>query len=160
MNAITITRIEQLYPVLKTKAYQLIDTLAKQGITVEISQGLRTWPEQDALYQQGRTIPGKVVTNCKPGQSWHQFACAFDVDIVTQQGLDWTGNDAAWNATIASGLDLGLVAGAEFRSFPDKPHFQFTGRFPATPDDEVLALFQGGGIMAVWSEIDKSLSTI
>lgn len=122
---------------------------------MEVAQGLRTWPQQQALYDQGRTLPGKIVTNAKPEQSWHTFGCAFDIAIVTAYGLDWTGNDAAWQACISLGESLGLTAGAEWRTFPDKPHFQLTGRFPATPDDEVLYLFKNGGLDAIWTEIDK-----
>lgn len=158
MNQSTVARLEQLLPALKVKGYQLIQQLSLQGIDVEISQGLRTWPEQEALYAKGRTAPGPKVTNAKPEQSWHTFGCAFDVDIeTTSGGLDWTGNSPAWLSTIAAGKALGLTAGAEFRTFPDKPHFQLTGRFPVTPDDEVMALFHGGGLAAVWEEVSKSL---
>jgi hypothetical protein len=81
-----------------------------------------------------------------------------DFDIQVSGGsLDWSGNDPAWKSTIAAGEALGLYSGAEFRTFPDKPHFQLTGRFPVTPDDEVLILFKGGGLDAVWAEIAKSL---
>src|SRR5277367_5353031 len=156
MNASTVARIEQLYPKLKAKAYQLIQQLSLQGIDCEVDQGLRTWPQQEALYAQGRNgNPVPVVTNARPEQSWHTFGCAFDVDIVTTSGLDWSGTSPAWDSTIIAGQSLGLVSGAEWRTFPDKPHFQMTGRFPVTPDDEVLALFQGGGLAAVWQEIDK-----
>lgn len=159
MNPTTVSRLAELYPPLSKLAEQLINQLAAQGIDVEVSQGLRTWPEQEALYAQGRTTPGRVVTNAKPEQSWHTFGCAFDVDIVTDSGLDWTGNDSRWISTIAAGESLGLFAGASFRAFPDKPHFQLTGRFPVTPDDEVLYLFKGGGLQGVWDEITKSLTT-
>ena len=158
MNAATAIRLNELYPPLAQLATQLINQLAAQGVDVEVSQGLRTWPEQEALYAQGRTAPGPIVTRAKPEQSWHTFGCAFDIDIQTTVGtLDWTGNSPAWMATIAAGEGLGLTAGAEFRTFPDKPHFQFTGRFPVTPDDEVLYLFRNGGLQAVWDEITKSL---
>jgi peptidoglycan L-alanyl-D-glutamate endopeptidase CwlK len=157
MNPSTIARLNQLFPPLAQKGYALIRQLAAQGIDVEVSQGLRTWPEQEALYAKGRTTPGPIVTMASPDKSWHTFGCAFDVDIVTAGGLDWSGNSPAWKLTIDCGQSLALVAGAEFRTFPDKPHFQLTGRFPVTPDDEVLILFRGGGLQAVWDEISKSL---
>jgi len=157
MNPTTVARLEQLFPPLTEKAYELIRQLGQQGIDVEVSQGLRTWPEQEALYAQGRTSPGPVVTRARPDQSWHTYGCAFDIDIQTTDGIDWTGTSPAWQASISAGEALGLMAGAEFRIFPDKPHFQLTGRFPVTPDDEVLILFRGGGLAAVWDEITKSL---
>lgn len=160
MNSITVSRLEKLYPALKVKAEQLIHKLELQDIDVEVSQGLRSWADQEALYAQGRTLPGKIVTNAKPEQSWHTFGCAFDFDIQTSEGIDWTGNDEAWNATIAAGELLGLYSGSEFRTFPDKPHFQLTGRFPVTPNAEVLALYKSGGLAAVWAEIDKILAPV
>jgi len=154
MNQSTVDRLEQLFPPLKLKAYQLIQQLALKGIDVEVSQGLRSWAEQEALYAKGRTEPGAIVTNAKPEQSWHTFGCAFDVDIQDSAGvLDWSGTSPAWLATISAGEGLGLYAGAEFRTFPDKPHFQLTGRFPVTPNAEVLALYESGGLPAVWAAI-------
>lgn len=153
MNSTTVVRIEQLYPPLKVKAYQLIQTLSIQGIEVEVSQGLRTWPEQMTLYNQGRTLPGPIVTNASPSQSWHTFGMAFDIDIVTDHGLDWTGDDAAWNVTISTGESLSLYAGALFRSFPDKPHFQWKA-CPVSPDDMIVSIFKGGGLSKVWKYID------
>ena len=141
-------------PSLKVKAYQLIQQLSLKGIDVEVSQGLRTWAEQEALYAQGRTTPGRIVTNAQPDQSWHTYGCAFDIDIVVANGgIDWSGTSPAWNLAISTGMGLGLYAGAEFRTFPDKPHFQLTGRFPVTPNEEVLALYHSGGLQSVWDAI-------
>ena len=153
MTPETVARIEQLMPSLKVKAYQLIQQLSLQGIDVEVSQGLRTWAEQESLYAQGRTAPGKIVTNARPEQSWHTFGCAFDIDIVDGASIDWSGTSPAWISAIQCGSGLGLTAGAEFRTFPDKPHFQLTGRFPVTPNEEVLALYHSGGLQSVWDAI-------
>jgi peptidoglycan L-alanyl-D-glutamate endopeptidase CwlK len=167
MNASTIARIEQLFPPLADKARQLIAQLSQQGIDVEVSQGLRTWAEQNALWQEGRNPDGSyidpihetgVVTHARAGESWHQFGCAFDIDIVTSTGLDWSGTSPAWVSSIAAGELLGLASGSEWHGKEqDRPHFQLVGRFPVTPDDEVLILFKGGGLDAVWAEIAKSL---
>src|SRR5690606_22511724 len=43
--------------------------------------GHRTWAEQDALYAQGRTKPGSIVTNAKGGQSNHNFGIAMDFGV-------------------------------------------------------------------------------
>ena len=154
MTPETVARIEALMPTLKVKAYQLIQQLSLQGIRVEVSQGLRTWAEQEALYAKGRTAPGPIVTNATPAESWHTYGCAFDIDIVLAVGgIDWSGTSPAWNAAILCGQHLGLTAGAEFRTFPDKPHFQLTGRFPVTPNEEVLALYHSGGLQSVWDAI-------
>lgn len=52
----------------------------------------RSNEEQNDLYAQGRTKPGKIVTNAKAGQSPHNFlpARAFDIAFVKPGNLlDW-----------------------------------------------------------------------
>src|SRR5271170_6337054 len=156
MNAISAARLEELYPRLKTAGQQLCQLLALKGIDVEISQGLRTWPQQATIYAQGRTTPGPIVTHAKPGESFHQYGLAFDIDIVTLSGLDWTGNDSAWQAAIAAGESLGLFSGSEWHGAQmDRPHFQLTGPYGETPDDEIKSTFAAVGLQGVWDELDK-----
>ena len=45
--------------------------LAPMADVWHVTQGLRTMVEQEALYAQGRTAPGAIVTNAQPGQSPH-----------------------------------------------------------------------------------------
>lgn len=49
------------------------------GITVILICTLRDREAQAALFAQGRTTKGKIVTNAKPGESWHEYGCAGDV---------------------------------------------------------------------------------
>ena len=55
--------VKQLHPDLQKKITQLQDLCKKNGITIGISECLRTVAEQDAFYAQGRTKPGIKVTN-------------------------------------------------------------------------------------------------
>lgn len=45
--------------------------LLKRGVTVLVTCTYRDEEEQARLYEQGRTKPGAIVTNAKPGQSKH-----------------------------------------------------------------------------------------
>jgi len=148
-----------------------------ENLEIRICQGVRSWPEQASLYAKGRTMPGEpcrhagaprpvgtcpvhrlglIVTRCRPGYSWHQFGLAVDEvpDDPTLAGFqcDWNLAHPAWQRMKAVGESLGLVHGSEFRTFPDWPHFQLTGRFGVNPDDEVRQLFRDGGMQAVWEE--------
>lgn len=165
MNGTSIARLEELYPPLKLKGQQHMQLLMLKGIEVEIAQGLRTWPQQAALWQEGRNPDGSyidpvheagVVTHAQAGTSFHNYGLAYDIDIVTTHGLDWTGTDELWVASIAVGESLGLTVGAEWHGRQqDRPHFQLTGGFGNPPDEEVLSLFKSGGLDAVWAELDK-----
>ena len=58
---------------------RVVADLASQGVIVEIVQGLRTFAEQDALYAQGRTGPGAIVTQARGGESNHNYGLAADL---------------------------------------------------------------------------------
>ncbi|WP_412693869.1 M15 family metallopeptidase [Clostridium sp. AF22-10] len=63
------------HPRLQRIASAWIKACATEGITVAIGETLRTVAEQDALYAQGRTKPGNIVTNAKGSSysSQHQW---------------------------------------------------------------------------------------
>lgn len=51
------------HPRLQFLASRLVEECNKQGLKIKIGETLRTVAEQDALYAQGRTQPGNIVTN-------------------------------------------------------------------------------------------------
>ena len=51
------------------------------GYEYKAISGNRTWEEQAKIYAQGRTAPGKIVTNAKPGYSNHNFGIAVDMGV-------------------------------------------------------------------------------
>lgn len=53
----------------------------KHGITIDIISGLRSWSQQASLFAQGRTKPGRIVTNARPGSSWHNYGLAIDLGL-------------------------------------------------------------------------------
>lgn len=163
MDAISEARLQQVFPTLADKIRKLHDMLEQEGIEIRVVQALRSWQQQDALYAQGRTTPGNKVTNCPGGHSYHNFGLAVDC-VPSERGPefpynpDWHANHPQWKRMETIGVSLGLDSGAGWRSFPDAPHFQLTGRFPeGAPTDEVRQLFKDGGMTAVWDEVTKSL---
>lgn len=87
--------------------------------------GARSVAEQDALYAQGRTTPGVVVTYAKGGFSPHNFACASDWTIWDTGGNPvWMKPaDARWKEYAEACEQLGLEWGGDFE-FRDCPHNQ------------------------------------
>ena len=150
MDTVSELRLSQVYPGLADKIRSMAATLEAETIDIRVTQGLRTMAEQEALYAQGRTTAGAIVTNASAGSSWHNFGLAVDVVPLTPQGPDWNIAHPVWNRIVAVGSGLGLVAGGEWRTFPDWPHFQLTGRFPVSPNDEARTIFATGGLDAVW----------
>jgi|SRR5208282_2063510 len=157
LDAISETRLALIYPGLADKIHRMADIVAPFRVT----QGLRTWQEQAVLYAQGRTAPGTKVTDAAPGHSWHGFGLAVDLVPMDQEPPqpDWTISHPVWQRLISAGTSLGLVAGAQFRTFPDWPHFQYTaGVFPVSPDDEMRYILMDKGIAAVWQELEKRIA--
>lgn len=120
-------RIAQLEPVLQPKARALLEAARAEGVELVVTQGLRTYAEQDALYAQGRTAPGPKVTNAKAGHSWHNFGLAFDVAVVKDGRPTWPNDVSLWQRIGALGKAQGLTWGGDFTSIVDYPHFQLTG---------------------------------
>ena len=153
MDAVSEARLSLINPKLADKIRTLAGMLAQESVFLKITQGLRSWDQQQKLYDQGRALPGKIVTNCPGGWSWHNFGLAVDCLPETVEGqADWNAEHPQWKRMELLGASLGLSSGALFRSFPDAPHFQLTGRFPVSPDAEVRQLFKDGGMQAVWDE--------
>ena len=125
-----------LYPKVAEKRDQLVAIMQAVGYPVVVTDEYRTFEQQDALYAQGRTKPGSVVTNAKGGESLHNYRCAFDVAFKKGTGVSYDG-DFAMLGTV--GKILGLEWGGDWASFVDKPHFQFTAGYS-------LADFQQGKI--------------
>jgi hypothetical protein len=120
------------------------------GDYLTVQQGLRSYSQQQAIYAQGRTTPGSIVTNAPPGHSWHEFGLAVDVcpeSLLSVSG--WGASDPKWTEIAVIGRGLGLYAGADF-SHPDRPHFQLTGSLPVSPDDATRNTYANGGLFAVW----------
>lgn len=115
------TKIEDLVPAMQPMVRQFIEKAAQVGFNLRITASYRSNEEQAELYAQGRTKPGPIVTNAKPGQSLHNTRRA--IDIVDRQ----KGYDLDWEKLGRIGESCGLEWGGRWQSFKDRTHFQYTG---------------------------------
>jgi len=88
--------------------------------------GARTPQEQEILYAQGRTSPGNIVTNAKPGQSAHEFNCAADIWIMDATGtkIDWKNAEFADLIKDNISKRTDITWGGDFQSIKDYPHIE------------------------------------
>lgn len=158
MDANSELRLELVNPKLAALIRKMAAQLESEGIAIRVTQGLRSWTEQLGLWQKGRdgfgniVNPALVVTKAPPGHSYHNFGLAVDVAPFAGNIPDWNVNHPAWKRMVEVGESLGLTSGATFRSFPDYPHFQLTGTYPASPTDEVRQAFKDHGTVALWEQ--------
>jgi peptidoglycan L-alanyl-D-glutamate endopeptidase CwlK len=105
-----------------------LDDCAAAGCDVLVTCTLRTITEQQALYAQGRTAPGKIVTNAKPGSSAHNYGLAIDIVPIVNGKPDWSGVGPIWEELGNLGRARGLEwAGAPDFPFHEEAHFQVPG---------------------------------
>lgn len=114
--------IATLLPEVQPVARALVQKAAASGIQIKVISGFRTYAEQEALYAQGRTVPGKKVTNAKAGYSNHNFGIAFDIGVFS--GTKYLPDSPQYKAVGVLGMDLGLEWGGNWTSVVDQPHFQ------------------------------------
>jgi peptidoglycan L-alanyl-D-glutamate endopeptidase CwlK len=123
------SNIATLHPAVRPYARALIEKAAAQSIIIKVISGMRTYAEQDALYAQGRTKPGEIVTKARGGYSNHNFGIAFDIGIFKgssdpEQAKTYVSSSPVYKAIGALGTDLGLEWGGNWSSIVDEPHFQ------------------------------------
>ncbi|WP_425203576.1 peptidoglycan-binding protein [Priestia megaterium] len=121
-------QLEGVHATVAGKAIELVKKAYDKGIAIAVTQGYRSIEYQNGLYAQGRTKPGKKVTNAKGGSSYHNFGLAFDFCVFDDNKQPcWDGKE--YDIVGQMGKDLGLEWGGNFKSIKDKPHFQITFGF-------------------------------
>jgi hypothetical protein len=137
------------------QAEQVLETF---GFVIRITQGLRTTYEQQSLYQQGRTTPGKIVTYAKGGESWHNYGLAVDFVPMENGKPVWDRTHPAYAKTIEIAESVELVSGSHWpEPKTDFPHLQLTGTFPEAAPDSYARFLLTKGLSAVWDEVDLQL---
>lgn len=114
--------IATLLPQIQPLARALIESAAAIGIAIKVISGTRSYDEQNALYEQGRSKPGRIVTNARGGYSNHNFGIAFDIGVF--ESGRYLDESPAYKAVGAIGMKLGLEWGGNWKTIQDEPHFQ------------------------------------
>lgn len=143
-------RIEDLHPDLQWRVRACVDAWRLAGYDVLITCTWRSSQEQDVLFAQGRTTPGRVVTQARGGESDHNYvspitkipaSLAFDFVPLRNGKLVWgTSGDGIdddpsddqkddlelWQRCAAVAKEFGLVwygePGSPFREFAHLRH--------------------------------------
>ena len=118
--------IKELLPETQTKCIRFSMLMNEAKIPFIITSTYRDQESQDALYAQGRTTEGEIVTWIK--HSKHSERRAFDIAILKDNKPTWSVkvsvNDNEipdYKEAAVLGRNAGLKAGADFGDFA---HFQ------------------------------------
>lgn len=121
-------KLKFLKPKVKNLALVLQKKAKEKGIDIIFTSTFRSIEEQNKLYARGRTVPGKIVTNARGGDSFHNYGVAFDICPVIAGKAIW--NDLRiFNQIGKIGQEIGLEWGGVWKGFVDRPHFQFTAGY-------------------------------
>jgi peptidoglycan L-alanyl-D-glutamate endopeptidase CwlK len=100
MDQVTLDRIELLHPLLRDEAKEIYKEICERltgNVICRFSHTLRTFKEQDELYAQGRTKPGKVVTDARGGQSYHNYGLAIDIVFLIDKDGNGSCESPSWD---------------------------------------------------------------
>jgi len=119
--------LDDLLPLVRARVDAFLASCKKEGIDLLVTSSYRDIESQNALYAQGRTTEGKIVTNAKGGQSFHNFRCAVDVVPLKNGKEIWDGADPVWATVGRLGKEAGLEWAGDWKTFKELAHFQYTG---------------------------------
>lgn len=160
-DEVTLKRIELLHPKVREEVRELYDEICEvlNGRAIcRFVFTLRTIAEQNELHAQGRTKPGKIVTNARGGFSYHNYGLAIDIVLIHDADGDGDFDKAVWDIKtdfdkdgVADWMEVvavfkryGWTWGGDWKFF-DAPHFEKTFGYSVR---QLLALHQSGKVDA------------
>lgn len=154
MDAKSLSNLNTLHPKLRTTAIAAwgeAQDAMPANVQIVVIQGLRTFAESDALYEQGRTKPGEIVTNAAAGQSYHNYGLAWDFEMFTNGKPDYVVGPN-WLKVVSIMEGHGMYWGGNFpEGFHDNPHFE--DRFGRNWRD-LLVLYNAGKFLPGTQYVD------
>lgn len=135
-SMINSRKLEDLNPKVRVLCEKFIEKCKSQNIDVLITSTYRDGASQDALYAQGRTTAGKIVTNARAGQSYHNWRVAFDFVPLVHGKAQWS-DVATFTKCGEIAESVGLEWAGRWKKFKELAHCQYTGGLK-------LADFQAG----------------
>ena len=119
--------LDDLKPPAKQRAEAFLKACEEAGLDILIYCTYRSGEEQNALYAQGRTKPGKIVTNARGGESFHNYGCAFDFVPLVAGKSAWDDTNLYRKAGVIA-ESIGLEwAGRWTGKLRETAHCQYTG---------------------------------
>lgn len=125
---------DSLHPIVAEKSLELVEAAEEIGINILITDGFRSFKEQDIIYEQGRTAEGNIVTYAEGGESYHNYGLAIDFALQLDDGsvvwdIERDDNGSGrpdWFEVADIGKELGFDWGGDWVRFKDYPHLEMT----------------------------------
>jgi D-alanyl-D-alanine dipeptidase len=134
-------------------ATDVISRARMEGMDMRVVSDFRSVEEQNALFAQGRTAPGRVVTNATGGSSWHNYGLAVDVAFNNANGQPSWPENANWDRYGEIAVQRGLEWGGNWRGINDRPHIEYHPGLGAGEARTMLPAYRQGGLDQVWNNL-------
>ncbi len=162
MNTLLTARIDttKLYGPFFSALDALLTAAAAQGHSYWAVSGFRTYGEQMALWAQGRTKPGKIVTQAQGGQSAHNFGIAVDLCLdgyVDRAGLQPDYRPDSYEPLRELAPQYGLVWGGAW-VWPDRPHVQLPSYVTVQQMKPLRVEYERTGLLGVFTYLDGGIT--
>ena len=120
-DLISINRVSNLHPLMRSKVFHLLEIAKKEGIDLRVTKDghFRSFDEQNALYAKT-----PKVTNARGGESFHNYGLAVDLVVMDNGQPVWDYKDSRWSKIGKIGAKVGLNWGGNWNK-PDRPHFEY-----------------------------------
>lgn len=110
--------LDGLTPEARAFVVLVAERAAAEGIALRLLSGKRSCAQQNALYAQGRTAPGPIVTGARGCMSWHVQGAAVDFEPTPR-------TEAAYARVGAIATELGGRWGGTFPNLRDIGHIEY-----------------------------------
>jgi hypothetical protein len=134
-----------VYPPFLAEMQKGIMACRDAGHEVHIFETFRTPERQDALYAQGRSTNGRIVTHARGWESWHQFGVAADIAIKKRGIWSWDFSPQLISHYFAP-YDLTWGGDA------DGPHYQWK-KLPLIK--KAKEIVDKNGVLAFWQTLES-----
>lgn len=155
LDPVSTERLALVYPDIAVRWRRVAeDFWAQHKLALRVSEGIRSIEAQAALWAQGRTAPGKIVTYSKPGESLHHYGLAVDACFAgADPFLEHEPRaEFLWREYGRIATSHGLTWGGAWSRFVDRPHVQLTYGLTLQQIKE-LASYRGNE--SVWAKCDQ-----
>lgn len=143
MDARSQAIIDQIHPKMRPSlqvAWEEVEAAMPSNVQAVLVAGPRSFAKSDALYAQGRTAPGPIVTNAPAGESFHNYDLAVDFAMITN-GKDDDVVGPHWMTVVSIMKKHGFEWGGDWHSIVDNPHFENRYGFAW---EQLLAKYKSG----------------
>ena len=117
--------IDLLRPDVAANCHLWVERCRAAGLNVLVTNTVRDREYQAYLYEQGRTRPGGIVTN-SPVPTFHADTSGLAFDFCQNiKGQEYS-DSAFFQRAGELGEQVGFEWGGRWKSFPDRPHLQWS----------------------------------